>query len=180
MKNKLLPFMLLVLCLASFPFAAGAESDSRALLAAIDQLAQQGWILNCDCRVGQDTIDKVTDKLGQPDQTNYAPSAKGTYATFKSVDIVAGFNKGEQIFELRSTDTRLGAITLQDVESYFGQPDHAANSNGERYVSYKLTDEINLKFVFPDGETNPVLSHYNVLWPQGTANLMADDEGRIW
>ncbi len=171
----------LVLCLAVLPVAsARAETDAQALLSSIDLLARQGWILNCGYRVEKDTVDEVTDEIGKPDSSAYVASAKGTYATFNQARIVVGFNKGDQIFELRSMDARLSDITLKDVQTFYGAPDHTASGNGEQYLSYKLSDSLNIKFVFSATGKNPKLSHYNVLWPEGSANLMADDPGRTW
>jgi hypothetical protein len=183
MKTKKLfaIIMALALFLAALPAApALAETDSKALLTSIDLLARQGWILNCGYRVQSDTVDKLTDDLGEPDSSDYVASAKGTYVTYEGEHIVAGFNKGMQLFELRSSDPRLKAITLKDVKSFYGAPDHTATSGGEQYLSYKLDDNLNIKFVFSSSGKNPTLKHYNVLWPKGTVNMMADDPGRSW
>jgi hypothetical protein len=173
--------MALVLCLALLPVApARAETDSKALLTAIDLMARQGWILNSSYRVESDTDEDVTKDLGEPDSSDYVAAAKGRYATYDQAHIVVGYNKGEQIFELRSFDERLGAIKLNDVKAFYGKPDHTASGNGEQYLSYKLDEELNIKFVFSSSGKNPKLKHYNVLWPQGTVNMMADDPGRTW
>ena len=168
-----------MVCFFALP-AANAETDAKALLKSIDLLAQQGWILNCAYRVQEDTVDEVTDALGEADSSDYVASAKGTYATFDKAGIVVGFNKGDQIFELRSMDARLSGIKLNDVKAYYGDPDHTASGSGEQYLSYTLSDSLNIKFVFSSSGKNPKLLHYNVLWPEGTVNMMADDPGRTW
>ena len=173
--------MTLILCLALLPVApARAETDAGALLNAVDLLARQGWILNCSYRAGSGTIGDVIDDLGEPDSSDYVSAAKGTYDTYDKEKIVVGFGKGDQIFELRSFDERLGNIRLNDVKAFYGQPDHSASGNGEQYLSYKLDDELNIKFVFSSSGKNPALKHYNVLWPQGTVNTMSEDPGRTW
>lgn len=182
--NKAKPVFTLVAaalcCLALLATPARAQSDATALLNSIDLLARQGWVLNCGCRVESDTADELTEQLGKPDKSDYVASAKGTYLTYERARIVAGINKGDQIFELRSTDARLDAIALSDVQAYFGAPDHTEKSGGEQYLSYVLSDALNIKFVFSSTGKDPSLKHYNVLWPKGTANLMADDPGRTW
>ncbi len=171
----------LILTLALLPAASAcAETDAGALLNSIDLLARQGWILNCGYRAGSGTIGDVIEDLGEPDASEYVASAKGTYDTYDQAGFVVGFGKGDRIFELRSFDARLGSIQLNDVKAYYGEPDHTASGNGEQYLSYKLDDELNIKFVFSSSGKNPVLKHYNVLWPQGTVNMMADDPGRTW
>lgn len=171
----------LILSLALLPAASAyAETDAGALLNSIDLLARQGWIINCGYRLEENTVDDVIDDIGKPDESTYVESAKGTYATFDQAGFVVGYNKGEQIFELRSLDARLGGIKLNDVKAYYGEPDHKSTGSGEQYLSYKLTDDLNIKFVFSSSGKNPSLKHYNVLWPEGSANLMADDPGRTW
>jgi hypothetical protein len=171
----------LILCLSILPASSAlAETDAKALLGSIDLLARQGWILNCGYRVEENTVDDVTGDIGKPDDSTYVASAKGTYATFDQAGFVVGFNKGDQIFELRSFDARLGNVKLNDVKAYYGEPDHTASGSGEQYLSYKLTDDLNIKFIFSSSGKNPTLKHYNVLWPEGSANLMADDPGRTW
>lgn len=182
MKRRNFYVAALVLCLVFlFAFPAVASSrDDKAMLTAIDALARQGWILNCSARVKTDTFDNVEEELGRADTSNYVASAKGTYLQYDAPNIVVGYGKGDLIFELRSYDSRLHSITLGDVEEHFGEPDHVTESNGEKYVSYILNEDFNIKFVFRDNGDNPSLKHYNVIWLDGTANSMADDSGRKW
>lgn len=178
MKKLLTAVLALTLALA---FAASASASStEALLTAIDELAQHGWILNCAYRVRSDTIDDMKDEYGRPDSETYVKSAKGTYVEYDDLFLVAGYNTGDQIFELRSKDVRLGRIRLDDVTDHFGRPDHTTHSNGEKYVSYILNDTVNIKFIFPGSGTNPKLKHYNVIWLDGTSNNRTDDSGRDW
>jgi len=171
----------LIMTLALLPaVSAHAETDAGALLNSIDLLARQGWILNCGYRLEENTVDDVTDDIGMPDKTAYVESAKGTYATFDQALFAVGFNKGDQLFELQSFDARLGGIKLSDVKAFYGEPDHKTTGSGEQHLSYRLTDKLNIKFIFSSSGKNPALKHYNVLWPEGTANLMAGDPGRTW
>jgi len=178
MKKVISLILALVLCCAALP--AAAETDARALLQSIDLLGQMGWVLNAPYKVESDTIEAVTGELGEADSSDYVASAKGTYYTYGAEKLVIGVNKGEQIFEIRSFDDRLSEITLSDVTDYFGDPEHLTRSDAELFVSYKLTDDFNIKFVFPRQSTNPAVSHYCVIYPAGTVNMMADDPGREW
>ncbi len=180
MKMKRVLSIALVLCLCLISFApAFAKSEPKSLLRSIDDLAQHGWILNCDFRL-TDMIGDMKKEYGRPSSEKYVKSAKGTYCTWNSNDFVAGYNKGEQIFELRSFDSRLSKLTLDSVTSHFGSPDKITRSNGELFVSYVLNKRVNIKFVFPNKKGDPKLSHYNVIYLQGTKNNMADDKGRKW
>ncbi len=179
MKKKLTSILLaLILCFAVLP--ASAETDAHALLKSIDVLGQMGWVLNAPYKAEQDTIDVAMNDLGDADSSNYVESAKGTYYTYDAQKLVFGVNKGEQIFEIRSFDARLSEIKLSDVTDYFGDPAHLTRSDTELFISYKLTDDFTIKFVFPRTGTNPAVSHYCVIYPAGTVNMMADDPGREW
>ncbi len=179
MKKRLISILLvLTLCLAVLP--ASAETSANALLKSIDRLGQKGWALNASYTAGSDTIEDVMDDLGEADSSSYVASAKGTYYTYGKEKLVFGVNKGEQIFEIRCYDARLSKIKLSDVTGYFGEPDHLTRTKTELFISYKLTKDLNVKFVFPRKGKNPAVSHYCVFYPAGTVNLMADDPGRKW
>lgn len=166
------------LLLAAAP--AFAEANAKALLKSISNLAGQGWVLNASYTTGEDTIDAVEAEWGTADSSDYVASAKGTYYTYAKEKVAFGVNKGMQIFEIRSYDARLSKIRLQDVTAYFGEPDHLTRSKTELFISYKITDDLNVKFVFPRAGKNPAVSHYCVFYPAGTINMMADDPGRQW
>lgn len=179
MKKRLISILLaLTLCLAVLP--ASAETGASALLKSIDRLGQKGWALNAPYAAGSDTIGDVMDDLGEADSSGYVASAKGTYYTYAKEKLVFGVNKGDQIFEIRSYDARLSKIKLSDVTAYFGEPDHLTRTKTELFISYKLTKDLNVKFVFPRKGKNPAVSHYCVFYPAGTVNMMADDPGRQW
>jgi hypothetical protein len=179
MKKRLISILLaLTLCLVVLP--ASAETSANALLKSIDKLGQKGWVLNASYATGKDTIGVAMDELGEADSRDYVASAKGTYYTYNKARLVIGANKGDQIFEIRSYDARLAKIKLTDVTGYFGEPDHLTRSKTELFISYKLTNDLNIKFVFPRKGKNPAVSHYCVLYPAGTVNMMADDHGRKW
>ncbi len=178
-RNKLISILLaLILYLAVLP--ASAETNANALLKSIDRLGRKGWVLNASFAARSDTIDVVIDELGEADSSDYVASAKGTYYTYGKEKLVFGVNKGEQIFEIRSFDARLSKIKLTDVTKYFGEPDHLTRSKTELFISYRVTKDLNVKFVFPRKGKNPAISHYCVFYPAGTVNMMADDPGRKW
>jgi len=84
---------------------------TTTLLLNMVQLAQQGKIYDFDFPtkfpVKTTNIETVEESWGKPDSTVYIASAKGTYAVYLSHDIVFGYNKGGQIFEVRSFASRL-------------------------------------------------------------------------
>ena len=161
---------------------------TAVLLSNMMQLAHQGEIFDFDFPtkfpVKTTNIETVEKDWGKPDSTDYIASAKGTYATYLSHNIVFGFNKGGQIFEIRSYASQLKSITLSKVTEFFGAPPaYSSQYNGQWIFGYTAGPEFKIEFVFSPATAtnpNPGIDHYNVLYPQGTANGMADDPGRQW
>jgi hypothetical protein len=87
-------------------------------------------IINCEFPVKTTVIEDVKKKWGEPDKTDWIPAAKGTYVTYPKHNVDFGFNKGSQIFEVRSFDSRLAKIQLSMVKKVFGTPAYDIKSNG--------------------------------------------------
>ncbi|WP_088188257.1 M56 family metallopeptidase [Desulfosporosinus sp. FKA] len=160
-----------------------ADSSSKTLLLNMMQLARQGKILNSDFPVKTTTIEDIEKALGPADSTNYVGAAKGRYATFSSHKLVFGINKGEQIFEARSFDSRLSSLSLNGVKAVLGTPAYDTNYNNQEIIGYTANSDFKIEMVFPQptaSNPNPKMDHYSVLYPRGTVNYMADDPGRQW
>jgi hypothetical protein len=161
-----------------------APTDSqKTLLTNIMQLAKQGKVINCEFPAKTTVIDTVAKKWGNADKTDWVPAAKGNYATYSKHAAVFGFNKGLQIFEVRTFDKQLSQLTLSKVKQVFGTPAYDVKNNGEEIIGYTSGPEFKLLLVFSEpSSTNPDpgVDHYSVLYPQGTVNSMADDPGRQW
>ena len=176
---------LLLGCAGNSPGNISTQPDnSQALvLANILQLAKQGKVINCEFTAKTTVIDEVQKKWGDPDKTDWVPAAKGSYATYAKHGAVFGFNKGLQIFEVRSFDPELKKITLAKLKETLGTPPYATKYNGEDIIGYTAGPEFKILFVFAqvvDSAKDPVLDHYSVLYPEGTVNSMAGDPGRQW
>jgi hypothetical protein len=161
-----------------------APTDSqKTLLTNIMQLAKQGKVINCEFPAKTTVIDTVAKKWGNADKTDWVPAAKGNYATYSKHGAVFGFNKGLQIFEVRTFDKQLSQLSLSKVKQVFGTPAYDVKNNGEEIIGSTAGPEFKLLLVFPEpASTNPDpgVDHYSVLYPQGTVNSMADDPGRQW
>lgn len=158
-------------------------SDDIALLKQIKTLAGEGKVINSEFPAKSTVIEDIEKKLGKPDKTDWIATAKGTYATYPKENLAFGFNKGSQIFEVRSFDSKIKQISLSKVKEIFGTPDYNVKVAGEEILGYVAGKEFKLLLVFPEPtneNSNPVIDHYSVLYPQGTVNSMADDPGRQW
>ncbi|HEY5587033.1 MAG TPA: M56 family metallopeptidase [Ruminiclostridium sp.] len=160
------------------------QSDpAESLISIIYSYGKSGKIINSDFLVKANTIQDVEKVWGKADKTDWVAAAKGNYATYNSHNVVFGFNKGDQIFEIRSFDSRLKGITINKVKEILGAPAHDVKSNGQEIIGYITSSEFKVEMVFPQPtktHPNPVLDHYNVFYPQGTVNNMGNDPGRQW
>ncbi len=158
--------------------------DAQAdLLKLMKETAVKGKVMNCDFAVQSNVIEDVEEKWGKEDKSEYIAAAKGTYATYSKKGFVFGFNKGSQLFEVRSFDSQLKEITLSKAEEVFGKPDYDVTSGSDRIIGYVVSKDYKMLMVFPDSKANganAVLDHYSVFYPAGTVNMMADDPGRQW
>ncbi|MFL0246123.1 M56 family metallopeptidase [Candidatus Clostridium stratigraminis] len=154
-------------------------------LTDIIKFAKEGKVTNgyCDFLVKTNTIDDVEKKFGKADKTDWVAAAKGSYATYNKYNIVFGFNKGNQIFEIRDTNIEIKSITLSKVKAVLGAPAYDAKISGEEIIGYIASPEFKVEMVFPmpsKDNPDPVMDHYNVFYPAGTVNSMSNDPGRQW
>ena len=157
--------------------------STESLLFNMMELGQQGKVINSDFAAKTTTIEDVEKVWGKADKSDYVASGKGRYATYTSHNVVFGINKGEQLFEVRSFDSRLKGVTLAQAKEVLGTPAYDVKANGQEIIGYTAGSEYKVEMIFPQptkDQPNPVMDHYNVLYPQGTVNSMADDPGRQW
>lgn len=159
------------------------DNSEKAILNDIKTKAQEGKIINSDYQAGTSNIQEVEEKLGKEDKSEWVADAKGNYSTYSKNNVVFGSNKGGRIFEIRSFDQRLNQISLSMVEDFFGTPPHDVTSSGEKIIGYVSGEDFKILFVFKapsNSDNDPKLDHYSVLYPKGTVNSMASDNGREW
>ena len=159
------------------------ENSQKELIDNITQLAKKGKIINSEFQVKSTTIQDVEEKLGKADTSDFVSEAKGVYYTFSKANVAFGCNKGDQIFEARSFDSKLGELSLSNVKKVLGEPAYSSKYDNEQIIGYTAGAEFKILFVFKEsqnGENDLVLDHYSVLYPKGTGNNMADDPGREW
>lgn len=166
------------------PPSSSSDTDAeKDLLINIQALASEGKVLGCDFPVKTTVMEDITKQWGEPDKIDWVAAAKGSFATYASRALVFGFNKGMQIFEVRSSDQQLQSLSLTKIKEVFGVPAYDTTANGEEIIGYTAGQEFKIEFVLPQptsSNSNPSLDHYLVLYPQGTVNMMADDPGRQW
>ncbi|MBV7505277.1 beta-N-acetylhexosaminidase [Bacillus sp. sid0103] len=149
------------------------NSTKNKLLINIRTKAKVGSIINADFHIKSTTIDEVRKSWGKEDKREYVAAAKGTYCTYSKKNVVVAYNKGQQLFEIRSYDPSLKALTIQDIKYYFGSPKtDVKTTNKEEIISYTVGTNT-LKFVFPLGTQKMYLDHYSIYNASLASNNMA-------
>ncbi|GMA50982.1 hypothetical protein GCM10025857_23390 [Alicyclobacillus contaminans] len=148
----------------------GPTTAAQSLVRESMQLAQRGEVIDVPFAVTQDmgTVEAAWGKA-----TSQSSAGAGQYASYGRHAVAFGFNKGEQIFDVRSYSSKLQAITKSDVQSVLGQPGETRETSDSVIYMYPAGADYQLLWVFPKtGSTNHV-DHVSVFWPQGTINTMA-------
>lgn len=154
--------------------------EQTALLQDMQKAAKQGKVIDIPFSVNTNVIEDVQQKWGKEDKTEYIASAKGIYNTYSKHNAVFGYNKGDQLFEVRTLDGKWKELTLSKVKAVLGKPDHDVTSGKDEIIGYVASKDYKILMVFPKDGDDPKLDHYSVLYPQGTVNSMAGDPGRQW
>ncbi|MFB5195869.1 beta-N-acetylhexosaminidase [Neobacillus sp. KR4-4] len=143
------------------------------LLLNIATKAKEGSIINVYFHLKSTTIDEVRKTWGKEDKSEYVAAAKGTYCTYNKKHVVVAYNKGQQLFEIRSYDPGLKKLSINDIKHYFGTPKtDIKTSNKEEIISYTIGTNT-LKFVFPTGTQTLYLDHYSIYNAALVKNNMA-------
>lgn len=167
----------------SFTEIPNADKSATMLLRSIMDNAKLGKVINCVFPDNTTVIEDVISAWGNPANMEFIAAAKGTYSDYPKHNVTFGFNKGDQVFEVRSFDPALTKITLSKSRAVFGKPDYTAEVNGEKIIGYVANADYKILLVFPasTGQTaDPALLHYSVLYPKVTPNNMSGDPGREW
>lgn len=155
--------------------AAPVAPKGEALLDTIRKQAEKGSVINAPHTVETTVFDDVEKAWGAPDRTDYANGL--SYATYQKHGVVIGYNKGMQIADIRSLDPKIQQLTLSEIEQKWGKPDRIGEFGGQKIYTYDVTDKYQVKFVFEPSASDAnklTLVRYNVYYPQGNRNLMAD------
>lgn len=163
--------------------AARVNDQQKELIDRVIDLARQGKVINSQFAAEKNVIGDVEKEWGKPDKTDYVPEAKGTFASYTGRGLVIGFNKGDQIFDIRSYDGELKKITLSGVRESLGPPAHTGSYNNQDILGYTAGDKFKIRFIFPRSTADnpdPALDHISVFYPRGTVNNMSEDPGLEW
>ncbi len=156
----------------------GERESHQALLKNIMELARQGKVSITEYALESAVFDDIETALGKPDSSTYTNGL--TYAGYDQRGLVFGYNKGMQVVELRSFDSKLNAVSQSEVIQAYGQPEVINKFVDQDIYQYKINDKYQLKVVFTAptlAVPEPHIDHINVVYPRGAENLMAYGNG---
>ncbi|PEQ47535.1 YjgB family protein [Bacillus cereus] len=157
-----------------------ADTDSRPKDTVINQksinhvknlfeLAKEGKVPNVPFAAHTGDIEEIEKAWGKADKTEQA--GNGMYATFTSKNVSFGFNKGSQVFDVRSYHAELKLITLQGIEKALGKPNSVKVNGEDKIYVYKVNNQFKLKFIIP--KSTGKVNHISVFSPEDSINKMA-------
>ncbi|CAH8767728.1 YjgB family protein [Paenibacillus dendritiformis] len=156
------------------PVPEKGEPTAEQEVEEMMKLAAEGRVAHSDFAVEHGLMDDVEKEWGEPDKDEFA--GQGMYATYEKRHIVFGYNKGMQLFDVRSDDPEVQKLTLEDVEKALGKSKDVRETGGDAIYVYKASPDYELKFIVPKPTAknpNPHVDHISVFYPQGAKNLMA-------
>lgn len=131
--------------------------------------AKVGKVPNVPYAAHTGDIEEIEQAWGKADKTDQA--GNGMYATFTSKNVAFGFNKGSQVFDVRSYHSELKSITLQEIETALGKPASVKVNGNDKIYNYKVNNQFELKFVIP--KSTGKVDHISVFSPEDSINKMA-------
>ncbi|WP_339317178.1 DUF4309 domain-containing protein [Paenibacillus sp. FSL R10-2734] len=147
-----------------------SKQNSEKQLKELLALAKKGKVPGVKYAAHTGLIDEVEGDWGKPDQQESA--GKGIYATYTDKHVVFGFNKGNLIFDVRSSDSALQKLTLKEIEGTLGEPDDTKVNGEDKIYTYQANDQYQLKFIIPS--STGTVGHISVFSEQDSINLMAE------
>ncbi|PEP22683.1 hypothetical protein CN582_03835 [Bacillus wiedmannii] len=133
------------------------------------ELAKEGKVPNIPFAAHTGDIEEIEKAWGKADKTEQA--GNGMYATFINKNVSFGFNKGSQVFDVRSYHAELKSITLQNIEKALGKSTSVKVNGEDKIYVYKVNNQFELKFIIP--ESTGKVNHISVFSPEDSINKMA-------
>jgi hypothetical protein len=133
------------------------------------ELAKLGKVAGIEFAAETRFIEDMEKAWGNADHKEAV--GNGIYATYTKKNAVIGFNKGDQIIDIRSSDPKLQTLTLNQIEQALGKPvDTKVNGDDMIYI-YKASDVFQLKFIIP--KLSGKVHHISVFDTKHSVNNMA-------
>ena len=155
---------------------AASGTGNVQLIAQTLKLAGQGKVAGIPFAANTSGIDEVQAAWGPP--SSQTSAGAGMYATYPAKYADFGFNKGDQVFDVRCYSPQLQAITYSQVRKVLGDPGIVRHTSSQTILLYATGVDFQLLWIFPapgSSQPDPHLDHISVFYPRGTVNLMAQN-----
>ncbi|KRE56707.1 YjgB family protein [Paenibacillus sp. Soil750] len=154
---------------STVPSSSTSASTVSKQIKDMFELAKSGKVSGIPFAANTGLTEDVEKLWGKADKTESAGS--GIYATYSKKNAVIGYNKGSQIIDIRSNDSKLHTLTLSQIEQALGKPtDTKVNGDDTIYI-YKASQEFQLKFIIP--KSSGKVDHISVFDTVHSINNMA-------
>lgn len=140
-------------------------TEPEPSLGNLFDLAKQGKIPDSNIVVGETTVDKVKEALGEPDKT--ADTGVGLFLNYPSHNIDVGI-KGNTVSDLRASQDQFTSFDLDTIQSYEKPDDtryYQDKNHDQIILVYELTGDYVLKWVLPNpsgNSDNPNVDHISL------------------
>lgn len=153
--------------------SATSPTSAKQLVSQSMQLAKQGKVAGVTFSIRQN-IGDVQKAWGHPKSESFAGA--GIYDSFPTQALDYGFNKGGEIFDVRSYSPSIQSITRDDVESVLGKPASVRTTSDSTIWLYPVGADYQVLWVFPkDPIATTHVKHISVFYPEGTIDMMAQN-----
>lgn len=149
------------------------QTNAAKLVTETMHLAKQGKVLGIPFAV-KSNLTQVNQQWGKG--SGRSAAGAGIYTTYAKHNAAFGWNKGEQIFDVRSYSKTLQSITKSDITQVLGKPGAVRETSDSQIYLYPAGPDYQLLFVFSkskSGDVSAYVDHVSVFWPQGTVDSMA-------
>ncbi|MCY9659322.1 DUF4309 domain-containing protein [Paenibacillus chondroitinus] len=145
------------------------SSETTKQIKGMLELAKSGKVAGIEFAAETKLIDDVEKAWGKADHTDVVASS--IYATYSKKNAVIGYNKGDQIIDIRSSDPKLQTLTLKQIEEALGKPSDTKVNGDDTIYIYKASDMFQLKFIIP--KSSGKVDHISVFDTKHSVNNMA-------
>ncbi|WP_026573690.1 beta-N-acetylhexosaminidase [Bacillus sp. UNC438CL73TsuS30] len=141
-------------------------SSLGSLVKETFSLSKEGKVAHTPFISGKTEIKEIHTKWGEPNQIT--ETASGIYEEYGNHHVVVGYHD-ELVNDIRSYDSGLKSIPLNEIKKIGGEPDEVRyykdSTHDQMIFVYHVTSKYDLKWILPkqtDQEPNPKVDHISV------------------
>ncbi len=141
-------------------------ASTEELVKEVVSLSKKGKVIQVPFISGESDRGEVTSQWGEAKEKK---TDTGDYMNFPNHHVTVGF-LDDAIFDIRSFDSKIQGIRLNDIKKYSGEPDETKyykdDSHNQAILIYHVNASYQLKWILPkstDENSNPAVDHISVV-----------------